>query len=605
MAIAREVLDEIRSKVDMVDFLESRGTTFQSAGHNLKALCPVHSERSPSFNVQPEQQRFHCFGCGISGDIFELVEVMENLTFFGAAQLLADLAKVDITNEEQDEKYRATKRLYDIVGIASAWFRHEFKRVNDEHPAKKNFADRNLLERAKEDEMIGFAPNGGLLTILHKAGYTTAEIFEAGIVKPVEHEGEPPVDVVTNNTEVIERFRNRIMWTVCDVSGRPIGFSGRRIDDTSKAPKYLNSPQTPLYNKSTTLLGLQDAKKEIVSTQTVYVVEGQTDVMAFQAAGFMNVVASCGTSFGGLHASVLQRLANTGRSSEKFKFMFAFDADSAGVKAATTISENIPTIQLNSYVVTMAPLDDSGKEIVLVDAEGKKINLDPCDLRLKYGDDGLQRAVGSNVSLIEFILKQELNKWDLRTAEDRTGFIQAAKVHISHVKDPLQYDSYLRKIAFWSGVPYSQITSVLSQSRNRTTTVEENVAQPSLASLSPEDRIMAYLLQYPTETKAAFEKKAILPELFPDPAKLIAAYNDADPGANPLMYYDLGVTEDRVEATVEHLLGNYMKARYMEESAQLSARIAVASSDLAASPDGSLLLELMTEQLALKKKFSQ
>lgn len=588
--ISNDVKEEIRSKIDLVDFLEKRGVALRQTGPNLVGLCPVHKENSPSFNVRPAIQRFHCFGCGIKGDIFDLVQAVENLTFPGAIQFLADYTGVQIRNEEQDEDYRKKKRLYEVCEVASAWFRYNFRKLPDTHPAKVNFSDRKLLDHANQDKTIGFAPYDGLIDFLAKANYTIQEMNEAGLVK--ENDQQPG--------SFRDRFRNRIMWTISDASGRPIGFSGRRIDDSSSAPKYLNSPQTPLYNKSTTLLGLETAKGSIVKEQKVYIVEGQTDVMALQAAGILNVVASCGTAFGGLHAASLRRLSNIGKGSNKFTFVFCFDSDTAGLKAATSVFQTIPEIQLSSMVASMTPTTP----------EGVTLNLDPCDVRKDFGDEILRQLLLSPVSLTMFILQQEINNWDLTTAEGQSGFVTAAQGHIANVTDSVQRESYLRQIAFMSGVPYSQLHNTPTARPTQNTSAQpQNATMESAGKkeLTPQDRVIAFLLQYPQVTRNLMIGKHLTFDMFNNPEFVESAYNDTlseEDEAYQLMFYDLNLPEEHSLAVdgIEHFLDTYIKARFLQESSQLQAKFAA---KMTSSSGNEWLEEMLKEQDALKQKFSQ
>jgi DNA primase len=286
MSYAKEDLDTIRNKVDMLTYLENRGISFRNSGASWVGLCPVHSERSPSFHVRPAMQTFRCYGCGISGDIFTLVQEIEQLSFPGAVQLLAEEAGIALKMDE-DPKFKHRQRLSTINRLAAEWYRHHYGKIPMDHPAKHNLEERNLLEFSISDESVGFAPNGGLLPILRQKGFTEKELLESGIV--IEGKDE--------SKTIRERFRNRLIWTIYDIQGRPIGFSARRIFDNDTGAKYLNSPQTELYNKSKALLGLSSARRAISQQQEVYVVEGQTDVMALRASGKENTVAYCGTAF--------------------------------------------------------------------------------------------------------------------------------------------------------------------------------------------------------------------------------------------------------------------------------------------------------------------
>lgn len=597
--ISKQVIDEIREKADIVKFLEDQGVALTVAGVNFKGLCPYHSERSPSFNVRPEIRRFHCFGCGETGDIFDLVRHMEQLSFAGAIQYLADDLGIKIVNDEEDAAYKKMRRLQEICKIASDFFHENFASLPSQHPAKKNLADRSLLEFAETDPSIGYAPNGALLKLLHEKRFSTEEIVEAGLAKMTKYDGNADTHRIGsfNKGEVKEVFRNRLMWTIYDISGRPVGFSGRKIyENDTISPKYINSPQTPLYNKSKALLGLNFARKDIVSERHVFIVEGQTDVMALQAAGVRNVVASCGTAFGKTHSDILERLAATGtRKQDQFKFYFCFDEDAAGTKAAITVFNNIPEIQLNSFVISLTT-PESGEE-----------KLDPCDLRIKYGDDALRTALNTPVSMVEFVLKQELKKWDVLTPEGRSGFVAACRPTLALITDPLAHDSYLRKISFWSGVPYSQLLDVIRHNKKgqaQQPKQQEDLYAPQAGVLSIDDKICAAVLQYPEIMFNTYFESGIENSFFQNPNE-IQLILDELPEDHPLMFADLKITAGKEQEILRRLCEMFLRIKYMEAVEQLNARVAAASNDANSLMDESLLVEIMTEQAALKKKYRQ
>lgn len=596
--ISKQIIDEIREKADMVRFLEDHGVTLQISGANYKGLCPFHSERSPSFNVRPGIQRYHCFGCGETGDIFDLVAHMEQLPFGGAIQYLAEELNIKIVNDEEDAQYKKIRRLQQICKLAAEFFHENFKNLPSQHPAKKNLEERNLLEFAETDPSIGYAPNGSLLKMLHENRFSTDEIVEAGLAKLVPVEGNENTDRINSisNGQVREVFRNRLMWTIYDISGKPVGFSGRKVyENDTISPKYVNSPQTLLYNKSKALLGLNFARKDIVSERHLFVVEGQTDVMAFQAAGIRNVVASCGTAFGVSHVEILKRLAATStRKNEQFKFFFCFDGDDAGIKAAVKVFNNIPEIQLNSYVISLKT-PESGDTI-----------LDPCDLRLKYGDDALRNALKAPVSMVEFVLKQELRQWDVLTPEGRSGFVNACRPTLALITDPLAHDSYLRKISFWSGVPYSQLVDVVRHNgRNKHTSqapIAAQQAQP--ATLSIDEQMYAAFLQYPEKMWTFYAEAGIEEGFFRKPEEMQHIMDEL-PEDHPLMFADLKIAPGKEDAMLQRLCGMFMRIKYMEAVDQLNGRIAAASNDANSLMDETLLIEIMTEQAALKEKYRQ
>lgn len=430
----------IKEKIDIVAYLEKRGHSLTPAGGmSFKMLCPVHNERTPSFHVSEEYQNFHCFGCGISGDVISLVMELDHLSFVAAIQELADEAGVKLSDVEEDPLATKRLKLRRMMNETKQWYRSNFLNLPDDHPGKLNFSDRNLLDQAMKDETVGWAPSGGLTNYLKQKNYTEEDMLDAGLIKR------------NDNGSFRESFRSRITWSLEDAQGNTLGFSARKILETDNGPKYLNSPQTLLYNKSRTLLGLSSAKKSILTEQRVYIVEGQTDVMAMNAAGFPNVVASCGTAFGGQHANLLMMLSQRGKSSEKFELVFCFDGDEAGVKAAKKVFEENKDLHLHSSIVTM--LTDAGEPT------------DPCDYRKDFGDEKLRELIMlTKVNIVEFVLKEELKRWNVRTPEGQSQFINSARQTLTLISDQIQYNSYVRKIAGWTGVPVDELSRMMIKS---------------------------------------------------------------------------------------------------------------------------------------------
>jgi DNA primase len=584
MAYTKTDLDTIRNKVDMLTFLEERGVAFRQTGVSWVGLCPVHNERSPSFHVKPANQTFHCFGCGISGDIFSLVQEIEKLSFPGAVQLLAEEVGIELQADE-DPNFKRRQRLLQITRLTSEWFRWNYSQIPMNHAAKEDLAKRNLLEYSLSDESIGFAPNSGLIEILTKKGFSLQELADAGVIK-IPEDGKPAQ----------ERFRNRLTWTVYDIQGHPIGFSARKIFDNDNGPKYLNSPQTELYNKSRTLLGLSTAKKAIAQQQEVYVVEGNADVMAMKAAGKINTVASCGTSFGTDHANMLLHLSNLGKDADKFKIIFCFDGDAAGVKAAKNVFEKNKSIQLNSYVVKF---EDSNGD-----------STDPCDFRTDHGDTGLLEAISPEhqVSLVEFVLSEARKEWNLETPEGQSGFVNKARDILSFVSDPIQYSSYLRKVAFWTGISFSQISTMVRQKATYAKpevapTRSENAVQSEGDKF--ENTVLAAFVQYPEESLDLMDKYNMDLTFFPtcrDLALELISQIDGEgldysnPQVSLLSHVNLMITEDRKEIALDILFKNYLKRLYTAEIDKLDA--------ILNSGQNNAFQKLMDEQARLKVKYS-
>lgn len=430
-------LDDIRAKVDIVEFLEQKySTSFRFSGGNYVALCPVHKENSPSFSVRPEHKTFYCFGCGIKGDIFSLVQELEALSFPGSVQYLAEVAGVQLKIDE-DPAYVHRQRLQKMLRTASEWLHELYRRLPDEHVAKQNLANRDLLAYSMNDESVGYYPARGLLEMLGKHGYKHQDFVDVGFLKKS-----------SKSDSYYEIFRNRLIWTIYDAQSRPVGFSARKLVDEDTGPKYINTPETLLFKKSKTLLGLNTAKKSITQQQSVFIVEGQTDVMALKAAGNLNTVASCGTAFGGDHVSLLLNLSKLGKDSDSFSLVFCFDGDEAGLKAARRVFQNNKSLQSQSYVVEFVKDDNSPT--------------DPDEYRKLYGSEALNRMIVENkISIVEFILKKDMLGYDITNPESASAFISKAKETLTLITDPIQYAAYIRRISHWTGINIATLENVL------------------------------------------------------------------------------------------------------------------------------------------------
>jgi DNA primase len=592
---SKQDIELIRSKVDILQYLEDQGLSFQHSGSTYKGLCPIHNERTPSFHVTPLRNSWHCFGCGEGGDIFSLVQQMEQMTFVGAVQELAEYANIEIKDAEEDEAFKKRQRLYQVCDITAAFYRHEFDKLPEAHPAKQNLAQRNLLHAdpenpdaysAASDPFLGYAGSKGLIDLLLKARYSLDEIIEAGLAVPRE-----------NSSGFREKFRDRLMWTVTDVQGRPVGFTGRILTDEAFGPKYLNSPQTPLYNKSRTLLNLSSAKKEIVRTQKVYVVEGQTDVMALRAAGYANTVASCGTAFGTEHTSILNHLSNIGKGSDHFKMVFFFDGDGAGIKAAKKVFEANKSMHLNSFVVKLEGADT-----------------DPCDFRKNQGDEALRNVIeNKQVNIIEFILKEELNNWEVTTPEGQSGFIKKAREVLSLIEDPIQFSYYVRKVALWTGLSYQSLTNSMKQSSNNFIKPAGNEAASATTLVGAEKTIIALAFQSLEDIKPYIDQYKIDTTFFPVTGKhgqemftkaLNGEIDYSNREISELLHIDLKVAPERKDDIIKNIVRSFLKSGYTTESSNLNARIASLSDDNVILSDPNLLQEVFVQQAQLKQKYS-
>ena len=304
------VVEQIKERVDIVSLLESY-IKLEKSGANFKARCPFHAEKTPSFFVSPVRGNYYCFGCSAKGDIFSFVEQFEGLDFKGALKVLAERAGVEL-KPERPEARTERDRMYSILEDVTVFFEHNLSKSDE---AKKYLTLRGLTEKTIKHWRIGWIEEGwhAIQEYLLKKGYTNKEIEIAGLIKKTEK-------------GYYDRFRGRVMFPICDSSGRVIAFTGRILHDDGKSAKYLNSPETPFFNKSKTLFGFDKAKNAIRTHDYSILVEGQMDLIMSHQAGVINAVASSGTAFTIDHLNLLKRLSQ--------RIVLAFDSDKAGVSAS-------------------------------------------------------------------------------------------------------------------------------------------------------------------------------------------------------------------------------------------------------------------------------
>lgn len=395
-------LDLIREKLDILDVV-STYIKLDKAGSQFRARCPFHNEKSPSFYVSPGRGSYHCFGCGEHGDIFGFVMKIEGINFKDALRMLADKAGVSLASFQKDE----TSPLIDILENACLFFEHN---LGNNAEAKKYLEKRGVKTETLSKFRIGFAPNDWrqLYTKLNKAGYNDEEIVTSGLC--IKHE-----------KGLYDRFRSRIMFPIFNASGKVVAFSGRIIGpDEGKdgVAKYVNSPETPMYHKSSILYGYNFAKQEIAKQKKVLVVEGQMDVVMSHQAGSTNTVAISGTAFTPEHVSILKRFADT--------VVLALDTDKAGYNA-----------MLKSAALALE--ND-------VEVEGiKLIDKDPADMII-HDLSSWEKALKSPKPILTLITEIILEKEHIKPKQIqllRKELFPLLRV----VKSPLLKESYIKEIS--------------------------------------------------------------------------------------------------------------------------------------------------------------
>ncbi len=364
-------VEQIKERVSIVDVVSSY-VKLEKAGKNFKAKCPFHNEKTPSFFISPDRNTYYCFGCGVKGDIFTFVEEFEGLDFMGALKILAARAGVAINQIDFSKKDPHT-RLYEVLEATAVFFENLFERTTS---PKEYSESRGITEGSRKQFRIGYAPDAwrDLSGHLSTKGFTEREMRDAGLIKQSEEAKEKtPYDV----------FRNRLIFPIFDSSGRVIGFSGRALATDEKGPKYLNSPETPVFKKGEVLLGLDRAKTAIRTYNFSILVEGQVDLVLAHQAGFTNTVAVMGSAFSQSHATRLHRLSGN--------MVIALDADDAGIAAAAKTSRMALAEGMDVKVATLP--------------EG----LDPADV-IQKDKTIWKEAIKNATPVIEFFLARAVQK---------------------------------------------------------------------------------------------------------------------------------------------------------------------------------------------------
>lgn len=440
--ILRADIDEVRARVSIVDVVGAHVTLKTAGVGSMKGLCPFHDERTPSFHVRPAVGRYHCFGCGEDGDVFQFVMAMDHTSFQETVERFASQLGYTLRYEDgrPQEETSGRLRLLEASKAAETYFREQL--LTPQAAAGQRFlGERGFDLAAAERFGVGFAPQSfdALRSHLKGRGFSDAELLGAGLLS----EGQRgPYD----------RFRGRLIWPIRDVAGATIGFGARRLLDDDKGPKYLNSPETPIFRKSQVLYGLDLAKRDIAKSHEAVVVEGYTDVMACHLAGVTTAVATCGTSFGVDHIKVLRRVlgdVSTTDTRALGRVVFTFDPDEAGQQAAARTFAEEQRFAAQTFVAV---------------APG---GLDPCDLRLERGDDAVRKLVQQRRPLFEFMLRRIVAEHDLETVEGRVAAMRRAAPVLQSIRDRALADGYVRTVAGWLGVSPDEVRRAVRQAAPR------------------------------------------------------------------------------------------------------------------------------------------
>ncbi|WP_394280104.1 DNA primase, partial [Microbacterium sp.] len=426
-------VDEVKARTNIADIVGER-VALKSAGvGSMKGLCPFHDERSPSFHVRPQVGYYHCFGCGESGDVYSFLRAMDHLTFTESVERLA--GRIGYTLHYEDggsaPETSGRTRLYQASTAAAEYFRSQLASAEAE-AGRRFLGERGFDAGAAAHFGIGYAPKGwnNMRDALRAQGFSDEELATAGLVSQGQR-------------GVYDRFRGRVVWPIRDLTGQTIGFGARKLYDDDQGPKYLNTPETPIYKKAQVLYGLDLSKKDISRSHRVVVVEGYTDVMACHLAGITTAIATCGTAFGSDHISVLRRVM--GDDSASGEVIFTFDPDAAGQKAALRAFADEKRFAAQTYVA-VAP-------------DG----LDPCDLRLNRGDGAVRALMDAKAPMFEFVIDQKLAGFDLASVEGRVGALRAAAPIVAEIRDSSLRPGYTRVLARKLGMDLGEVTPAVER----------------------------------------------------------------------------------------------------------------------------------------------
>ena len=475
--IPTQFIDDLLTRVDIVDVIEAR-VPLKKAGKNLTACCPFHNEKSPSFTVSQDKQFYHCFGCGAHGTAIGFLMEYDQMSFPESIQELADLVGMTVPTTQSLSASPAKQNLYDLLDKVSQYYIHQLHN----HPQKAEFANylaqRGLSSKIIEQFKIGIAPDGwdNVLKVFGTSEQARQQLDEAGLL--------------SNNEKGrnYDRFRKRIMFPIHDRRGRVIGFGGRVLDDSS--PKYLNSPETPVFHKGNELYGLYQARKANRKLERIIIVEGYMDVIALAEHNVTNAVATLGT------ATTPEHLRQLLRSTPEV--VFCFDGDRAGREAAWRAAENaLPLLGGNHQL----------KFMFLPDGE------DPDSIVRQLGTDHFNTLVSQAQNYSDFFFASLESRIDISSMDGRARLVEIAKPYLRHIPTGVYRDMLEQQLAEKAQTSRSVLNKHLEKpvDPRPKATPKKNMAASSTA-ISPVRMAITLLLQHPNLHKdiGSFDKIATL-----------------------------------------------------------------------------------------------
>ncbi len=489
MPIPEDIVELVRSQADIVEII-GEFVPLRRRGRSYVALCPFHKERTPSFSVSPERGIFKCFGCGKGGNVFTFLMEYHGISFTEAVRMVAHRIGIDIPEQQaQDAPIRSEKeQLYRVLQAATDFFVQQLHSPAGQK-ARLYLERRGIRKQIIEQFQLGYAPAGwdALQNTLRQQGFSPELLVKAGLV-------------VETEKSVYDRFRHRLIFPIFHSFGQVVGFGARRLREED-TPKYLNSPQTMVYDKSQVLYGLYQARDAIRREQKAIVVEGYMDVLALVQAGIANVVATCGTALTAQHLRTLKRYAPA--------IALLYDQDEAGQQAAARAVELAFATGIDVFVVQLP--------------EGE----DPDSFVRRFSVEELRRRVDEAMDGLAFLLHHLHQQGRMATPVQQAQAVKYLVEVIAQISDPLQQDFAIRQLAQHLRFPEARLYQTLQQLRRKRRLPTASAAAPSSTQpeqtpsadestglLPEEETIFRILLRHPESIASAIERQIVKEELF-------------------------------------------------------------------------------------------
>lgn len=527
-------LDLIKSKLDIVDVVLSYLPDLKKAGANYKTNCPFHNEKTPSFMVNPSLQLFKCFGCGKAGDAITFIKEIERVEFKEAIQIAAERAGVDISqnNQYQNNVLKKLKeRIIEANTLAAKFFNYILS-THKSGKAGRDYAQKRGIDAARISKfVIGYAPNktDNLKKFLLSKGFTEKELLEFGLL-------------VERDKKLIDKFRHRLMQPVFSTKGEVIGFSGRYIGTFKDAPKYLNSPETPVYKKNQILYGLYHAKDSIRKNGFVILEEGNIDVLSSHRVGIENIVAPLGTAFTENQAALLKKYTDT--------VYFCFDTDNAGIAALTR---------------GIGILENTGLKYKVINIDNFQ---DPDDL-ISKSPELWSEKVSAPVDAVEYLINRFAKAQNLSTSEGKNNFAEQIVPVLRSIKNPISFAHYLNEVSMLVDVNAQifeeRFISKPTFRQNKSTI--QQVESVLYSKTMPENEVK--LLSFIIQNFKKINIKNFVPEVFSD-SRLKQIFTDIEQNfhGDNISEVALMLSEDIKEIFSELVLKDLTRYKSAVETAQ-------------------------------------